>query len=624
MLDLFCSASRRARRAAVLASAVSFTLLPATASAYTISNELSKGCHEDITSAALRSVRTTVPAAAPLPTTADETALVDDLQFSPDPDMRDLGSATLLAAVRDNDLKGRASDDLSALAEVHGDPAGQEEHCLRASDQKEPGGTQAAVAACRAFIRGKALEAIAGLGANGAPDLGVRTTLTVYLSVRGTVHAPLPTYYVSAGQGIHAIEDSFTHTYRSADGHKITVALDWLNEVNGTLVESRDGPGHAKALDRCDDVDAIRKTRRLLAIEATTAFLRATLEPGTVAQKMANIDAMLDTYVAFQPGCTFDNHWCDAPEAQYKDSVGCGCRLGAVDGGDGAVLGVGALAVLALLRRGRRRGGVRVAGAALGVGLAAFIASSTARAAPEPPAPTTTTTTTPAHPATGTKPATPETTIKTTTLPSDTPNTPPTTAVVKVTPTTTTTVVVAPTQADGQAPAPAIVVPVKEPGPANPSQLAFGAYAGLSTSVNKPAGAFAGGARLRISKAWTVGLDGEWNPWIAFNGSAVRKGAVNIYGTAILRFPLAYENFNLRVSGSLGTSYLLTNFYGAPSGSIGLYLGANPLGIEWKLSRIFYLIINPIGFALPVPQLKGVPLLYPQYRGTIGLEIYAG
>jgi hypothetical protein len=63
--------------------------------------------------------------------------------------------------------------------------------------------------------------------------------------------------------------------------------------------------------------------------------------------------------------------------------------------------------------------------------------------------------------------------------------------------------------------------------------------------------------------------------------------------------------------------------YGAPAGSLGLYLGASPLAIEWKVSRWLYLIINPNSFALPVPRLDGLPLLYPQYRTTVGFEVYA-
>lgn len=119
-------------------------------------------------------------------------------------------------------------------------------------------------------------------------------------------------------------------------------------------------------------------------------------------------------------------------------------------------------------------------------------------------------------------------------------------------------------------------------------------------------------------------MDGEWNPWLALNGTTFHAGSINVYGTAILRTPLAYENFNLRSTLSLGTSYLVSNLYGAPTGSVGLYGGFNFLGAEWKLSRAFYVIIDPLGFAVPAPQLKGVPLFYPQYRFSLGLEVYLG
>jgi hypothetical protein len=42
------------------------------------------------------------------------------------------------------------------------------------------------------------------------------------------------------------------------------------------------------------------------------------------------------------------------------------------------------------------------------------------------------------------------------------------------------------------------------------------------------------------------------------------------------------------------------------------------------MSRMFFLIINPLNIAVPAPQLSGVPFSYPQYRATIGLEVYSG
>ena len=159
----------------------------------------------------------------------------------------------------------------------------------------------------------------------------------------------------------------------------------------------------------------------------------------------------------------------------------------------------------------------------------------------------------------------------------------------------------------------------------DPSQTAFGAYLGASGSVNHEGLAATLGARLRLSRHWTFGLDAEWNPWIAVNGAtAVRAGALNGYGTAILRMPLAYEKFNLRTTLNLGISYLLIDLYGAPKGSTGIYAGLSPLGIEWKMSRLFFLIVNPLNIAVPTPQLKGVPFSYWQYRATVGVEFFGG
>jgi hypothetical protein len=217
-------------------------LAPGPTDAYTISSVLTPGCHEDLTTEALRTVRLDVPGAAPIPLSANEKALADDVQFTARADMMDLGGVTLLLSVRDNDLKGRSSDDLTELAEVHGNPDNQDEHCLRSRDQDEPGGSEAAVASCRTFIRGRIAEALEGLDAGGIPAPAVRTALPVHLSLRGNIDAALPTFYVRMGQAIHAVEDSFTHTYRTADGMKITVVMNWVDKAERQFDEARDGP----------------------------------------------------------------------------------------------------------------------------------------------------------------------------------------------------------------------------------------------------------------------------------------------------------------------------------------------------------------------------------------------
>jgi uncharacterized protein (TIGR03382 family) len=557
------------------AAALLFWLVagPSRPRAYTVSSLITSGCHERITTDALRAVRLELATAGPLPLTRDERALVDDLQFTPADDMRDLGGATLLVGVRDNDLKGRSSQDLTNLAGVHGNPDTQQEHCLRNSGQDEPGGSLEALADCRAFIRGRIVEALDGLDAGGAPDPARRSSLPLYLSLRGHVDAQLPTYYVRMGQAIHAVEDSFVHAYRTADGMKITVVLNWVDEIGGKGSESRDGPSHSHAMDGCSDLDELRTTRRLLATDAATALLRATLDPlRSRDEKLAAVDSVLDTYLSYSPGCTFDNGWCDAPEKAYKDSPQhtFGCSSG---GGGGILAGLLALLALALLSRPRRTTMTSYLAAILVA--ASTLTAGSARAAE------------PGQPAAG--PAG------------------------------------EPAAGEEHAPPAPVTVPVAQPGPRDPSEGAWGAYLGLSGSVDKPAAAIDLGIRRKLSTHWTVGWDAEWNPWVSLYGRrTLRPGSFNTYGTVILRFPLAYQSFNLRTTLNAGISYLLFDLYGAPKGSTGYFVGVSPLGLEWKLSRVFWVVINPLNIAVPVPQTKGVPLTYPQYRFSIGLSILAG
>ena len=552
-----------------------FTATPKSADAYTISTIVTAGCHEKVTTDALRAVRldpATAATAAPLPADRNDRALIDDLEFSPANDMTDLGGATLLVGVRDNDLKGRDSMDLSQLPLVHGDPSAQREHCLRGANELEPDGSKTAVDECRAFILERVAQALDGLDATtGTPDVTNKTSLPLYLSLRHGVNALLPTYYVRIGQAIHAVEDSFTHTYRTPDGMQITVVLDWVDEANGNLVEATDGPPHSSEMDRCDDPDDLRAQKRKLATAAATAVLRATLDPSqTNDQKMAAVGAILDQYLTYSPGCTFDNNWCDAPEHKLGNASLIGCSVGG-PGKRSAALGLAVfLGLLALLRRARRRRRAMVGLTLLAIA-SLFPSNAFAQQEASPPSAA-------AAPA-----------------------------------------------AETHTPPPPVTTPVKEPGPKDPSRMALGAYLGGSGSYSYAAAAATLGARLRFSRHWTFGLDAEWNPWIAINGrTAVRAGAFNGYGTVILRLPLAYEKFNLRTTANLGFSRLLIDLYGAPKGSMGIYAGLSPLGLEWKISRLFFLIINPLNFAMPTPQLSGVPFSYSQYRVTIGLEVYGG
>ena len=53
----------------------------------------------------------------------------------------------------------------------------------------------------------------------------------LYLAIRGQITPSLPLFYVRMGAAMHALEDGFPHTYRTADGMPVTVVLNWIDFV---------------------------------------------------------------------------------------------------------------------------------------------------------------------------------------------------------------------------------------------------------------------------------------------------------------------------------------------------------------------------------------------------------
>jgi hypothetical protein len=150
----------------------------------------------------------------------------------------------------------------------------------------------------------------------------------------------------------------------------------------------------------------------------------------------------------------------------------------------------------------------------------------------------------------------------------------------------------------------------------------FALYGAISGSVSNPSLNGQLGGRVNLTERWQVGLDGELNNWYGATTKRFATGALNLYGTVVFRTPLRFADFNLRSTANLGTSTLLIDLYGAPSGTTGLFLGIAPAGLEWKLSSRVFLILNGISLALPIPKLtNGAPFAYSQYRATVGVEI---
>ncbi len=562
--------------------------------AWSIGSQLdNRGCHERITAEALRRVRMSLGTAPALTPTRDQAALIDAVQFAPPTDMvHDLAGMALLLGVRDNDLKGQNPLDTLNLVEVHGSHDTQQEHCIRSLTDDDNPGNVTALAACRAFIVQRATEALAGLDANGVVDPSVRMPLQIYASFAGSISPSLPLFYVRMGQAMHALEDGFTHTYRTADGIHPTVVLNYVEYVSGGSVDiNRDGPNHRASLDHCDNPDPTIARNYKMAIEAATELLAVALDPArTREQKIAAFEVVNAKYLTYQEsGCTHDNQWCDAIERKITDS-GCNAGRGPAPWSFAVLLG------LALFFVTRRRASHASLLLALSVSVSVSVSTS-AQADDAPPAPA------PApapKPVGDAKPA------------------------IKVEP---KTVDDAKSARAGKEPGREEATPTIKEVKAVREDKRLGnkwGFAGsIGGSVDKGAGNLTAGLRYRISEKWITGIDAEWNPWITSVPIAAKAGAANLYATLIRRFPMRFDRVNLRTSLHLGVSTLLFDVPGAPKYSTGPYISFAPLGIDYDLGGSVRIVLDPVEIALPVPYVGLIPLYYEQFRLMIGLQIGA-
>jgi uncharacterized protein (TIGR03382 family) len=560
-------------RALLLCAPFVFGAQARTADAWAIGSQLDNdGCHELITAEALRAVRATLDTAPALTPTRDEAAMIADVLFTPPDDLvKDLAGMTLLLGVRDNDLKG--IDPLSSLEliQVHGDPDTQHEHCIRASTDDDIAGNEAALATCRAYIVQLATEALGGLDASGIVDPTIRAPFTLHVGIRGEIEPSLPLFYLRISAAMHALQDGFPHTYRTGDGMKVTVVLNSIDPVNGPYDEPRDGPPHRAELDRCWESDPILARNYELSIQASTELLYAALDP-TLGRdaKIALFDSIAAKYHSFDGACTFDNNWCDSPEAEVTNSI-TGCDSSGPGG-----LGL-ALAVLVVVFGVRRRRAFASASV-----LIVFALATPARADDPPP-----------------------------TAAEDQPGVPIPAA--------------DPDPHDGTEPGRDAKTPTVKEVQEVRADKKLGSPWGITGSfggaVARPSIVTSVGGRYRITEKWIVGIDAGWNPWVTTSPMAVKSGVLTVSGVATRRFPMRFDRVNLRTTLHLGVSTLLFDVYGAPKYSTGPYLAFSPLGIDYDLGHAVRIIWDPMEMALPMPLVGQIPLYYEQFRFLIGLQI---
>lgn len=384
---------QRARRASglLLAGAALLSALPARA--WQIEDPIHAPCHERISQAALSR---TGYAREPDELSGDDSDLYENVDFDASAYDANLYALSLVVGVRWGDTHGGPSFSFSSMAAAANAPDDQRAHCLRRDDQDGAEGEAGAVQDCRAWIESLYWLALGSLDEDGNVAPERRASVTVATEYQGTVYYPLSELYFYAGRALHAVQDSFTHTFRSEDGHRIRHVLNWSDQVSCTLDEARDGHGHERVLDDCEDGDPSEAERFELATAASSELLSALTTPGSRAERAERIASFLETWISYEPGCTLASGYCENAvydwlrKSDRSDRDICdgplGCELAgpARPGGAGRGLLLGGTVAMAALALGRRR---RRLGAALGASLLLIPAISKADEEPELPAP---------------------------------------------------------------------------------------------------------------------------------------------------------------------------------------------------------------------------------------------
>ena len=360
----------------MLAAFAVIGLSAAPAGAWQIEDPIHEPCHERLSQAALTR---TGYSTEPTPLTGDDARLRDNLEFDASPYDANIYALSLVIGVRNADTHGGADFSFGNNATAANAPDDQRAHCLRTASQDGPGADAAAVADCRAWIESLYWQALTSLDSNGNVSPDVRTDATVATEFQGSVSYPLSGLYYFGGRAIHAVQDSFTHSFRSPDGHRIRHVFNWSDQVSCTLDEARDGHGHETVLDRCKDGDPTEAARFELATQASTDLLTALTKPGSRSDRAERIAAFLESWMSYEPDCTLDNHYCDSPlydwlkHSKLSDQNICDGPLSCASAGPArrplaptpGLLAAAALALAALGWRRRRAW----ASAFLGVGL---------------------------------------------------------------------------------------------------------------------------------------------------------------------------------------------------------------------------------------------------------------
>jgi len=279
---------------------------PGPAAAFTCETPFSDGCHEQITAAALRTAGWPGGQAAPAVTHPDR-VLVDNLLFHPPKDLQDRWAIAALIGVRHTDFGGNRPSSPDLLAAIHNDTEGQGAHCLRSIADDGVAGDATAVSACRAYILAEIEQAI---GVSDAIDF--EATVDVSLALKYEVATlALSRFAFHIGHALHALQDSFTHTFRHPDAPEAVLSVfNYVDRAFKRDYEPRvDGPAHSSAFDTCAPGENVFRVEQ--ATKASVDLLIAASGAGTRSERLVQVGLVMDVWLTpSATPCDGSNGYC--------------------------------------------------------------------------------------------------------------------------------------------------------------------------------------------------------------------------------------------------------------------------------------------------------------------------